>query len=143
MGITLQLDPEEEARLAERAARSGEGVADYLHKIITRALSVDDSPTPLGRQAVLDRLSAEGPGLREAFGVKSLAVFGSMARGDGSDESDVDLLVTFEGGATFDNFMGLKLHLEDTLGRPIDLATPDTLRPEMRPEIERDLIHVA
>jgi predicted nucleotidyltransferase len=96
----------------------------------------------VNRQAILDRLSAEAPALREKYGVKSLAVFGSMARGDDREGSDVDLLVTFDGPATFDNFMGLKLYLEDTLGRPVDLGTPDTLRPEIRAHVERDLIHV-
>ena len=55
---------------------------------------------------------------------------------------DLDILVTFEGKATFDRFMDLKLYLEDTFGRSVDLGTPDTLRPEMRAEVERDLIHV-
>ena len=95
------------------------------------------------RQAILDRLRTEAPGLRERYRVESLAVFGSMARGDDREGSDVDILVTFEGPATFDNFMGLKLDLEELLGRPVDLGTPDSLRPEMRANVERDLIHVA
>jgi predicted nucleotidyltransferase len=41
-----------------------------------------------------------------------------------------------------DDFMGLKLGLEDLLGRPVGRGTPDTLRPEMRAEAEKDLIHV-
>ena len=94
------------------------------------------------RQAILDRLNAEAPNLRKKYGVKSLAVFGSMARGDDREGSDVDVLVTFEGKATFDNFMGLKLDLEDLFGRPVDLGTPDTLRPEIRARVEKDLIHV-
>ena len=65
-----------------------------------------------------------------------------MARGDDHEGSDVDVLVTFEGQATFDNFMGLKLDLEDLFGRPVDLGTPDTLRPEMRANVEKDLLHV-
>jgi predicted nucleotidyltransferase len=38
--------------------------------------------------------------------------------------------------------MGLKLYLEDLLGRPVDLGTPDTLRPELKVDVERDLINV-
>ncbi len=67
----------------------------------------------MNRQAILDRLHAEAPALKRKYAVKSLAVFGSMARGDDHEGSDVDILVTFEGPATFDNFMGLKLDLED------------------------------
>jgi predicted nucleotidyltransferase len=96
----------------------------------------------MNRQAILDRLNAEAPGLRKKYGVRSLAVFGSMARGDDHEGSDVDVLVEFEGKATFDNFMGLKLDLEDLFGRRVDLGTPNTLRPEMRAEVEKDLIHV-
>jgi len=54
----------------------------------------------------------------------------------------VDILVTFEGPATFDNFMGLKLDLEDLLDRKVDLGTPNTLRPEMRARVEKDLLLV-
>jgi len=97
----------------------------------------------MNRQAILDRLRAESPGLKRKYGVKSLGLFGSMARGDDHEGSDVDVLVTFEGPATFRSFMGLKLDLEDLFGRPVDLGTPDTLHPEIRPGVERDLIHVA
>ena len=96
----------------------------------------------MNRQAILDRLNAEAPGLRKKYGVKSLAVFGSMARGDDREGSDVDVLVTFEGSATFDGFMGLKLDLEDMFGRPVDLGTPDTLRPQIRVQIEKEAILV-
>jgi predicted nucleotidyltransferase len=96
----------------------------------------------MDRPNILDRLNAEAPGLRKKYGVKSLSVFGSIARGDDHEGSDVDVLVIFEGEATFDNFMGLKLDLEDLFGRPVDLGTPDTLRPEMRAQVEKDLIHV-
>ncbi len=93
-------------------------------------------------QAILDRLNAEAPALRARFGVKTLAVFGSMARGDDREGSDVDVLVTFEGRTTFDNFMGLKLDLEDLFGRSVDLLTPKCLRPEMQAEIEKEAILV-
>ena len=96
----------------------------------------------MNRQAMLDRLNAEAPGLKRKYGVKSLAVFGSMARGDDHEGSDVDVLVTFEGKATFDNFMGLKLDLEDLFGRSVDLLTPNSLRPEMRAKIDREAILV-
>lgn len=97
----------------------------------------------MNRQVILERLTAEAPALKRKYGVKSLAVFGSMARGDNHEGSDVDILVTFEGPATFDNFMGLKLDLEDLFGRQVDLGTPNTLRPEMRARVEKDLIHVS
>ena len=96
----------------------------------------------MNRQAILDRLTAEAPGLKKKYGVTSLAVFGSMARGDDREGSDVDILVTFEGLETFDNFMGLKLDLEDLFGRRVDLLTPKCLRPALRAEIDKEAILV-
>ena len=96
----------------------------------------------VNRQAILDRLKAEAPALKRKYAVKTLAVFGSMARGDDREGSDVDVLVEFEGPATFRGFMGLKLDLEELFGRKVDLGTPDTLRAEIRSGVEKDLIHV-
>jgi hypothetical protein len=109
----------------------------------TNTLIPETLPQPCDGRRVVDRLKTELAALRREFGVKELALFGSVARGDDGPDSDIDILVTFDGPATFDRFMGLKLHLEDTLGRPIDLGTPETLRPEIRPAVERDIIHVA
>ena len=94
------------------------------------------------RHEILERLNAETPALRRRYAVKSLDLFGSMARGDDHEGSDVDLLATFEGPATFDNFMGLKLDLEDLLGRPVDRGTPETLRPELRARVDEDLLPI-
>lgn len=96
----------------------------------------------MDRQAILECLCAEAPALREKYRLESLAIFGSMARGDDREGSDVDVLVTFEGEADFDRFMGRKLDLEDLFQRRVDLGTPDTLRPAMRAAVERDLLHV-
>ena len=143
MTLTIHLGPDEEKKLAERAARSGQAMTDYVHRLIARDLQdVDGPPVPLRRQAILDRLNAEAAGLRRRYGVKTLAVFGSMARGDDRVGSDVDVLVAFEDEATFDNFMGLKLDLEELFGRRVDLLTPQSLRPEMQEEIEKEAILV-
>ena len=79
----------------------------------------------------------------DKLGVASLALFGSAARNEARENSDIDLLVRFEGTATFDRYMDLKLFLVDLLGRPVDLVTQRALRDEVRPHIERDLLLVA
>lgn len=89
------------------------------------------------------RLSELLPTVRARFGVKELAVFGSVARGEATDASDLDLLVDFVGPATFDGFMGLKLFLEDTLGVRVDLVTRAALKPRLRPRIEAEARRVA
>jgi len=96
----------------------------------------------MDREIILSRVQAHRPKLAE-FGVASLALFGSMARGDAGDTSDVDFLVSFEGPATFDRYMDLKLFLEDLLERRVDLVTERGLRDEVRPFVERELLRVA
>lgn len=76
------------------------------------------------------------------FGVKSLAVFGSVVRGDAGPDSDVDILVEFEGPATFDGFMDTKYYLEDVLGCRVDLVVPDAIKPRMKPAIMQELVYV-
>ena len=78
----------------------------------------------------------------KSFGVESLAVFGSVARGEASPESDVDILVTFYGPATFDQYMELKFFLEELLGRPVDLVTRKALKPQVQTQVEREAIYV-
>lgn len=77
------------------------------------------------------------------FGVKSLALFGSVARDEAGPESDLDLLVEFEDAATFDRYMNLKLYLEDLLGSRVDLVMRKALRPRMVPVVEREAVRVA
>ena len=83
------------------------------------------------------------PGLRRRYAVLRLGVFGSFARGEAGPDSDVDVLVEFDGPATLDGFMGLKMELEDLLGTRVDLATPKSLRPSLRALIEKDIRDVA
>jgi len=85
----------------------------------------------------------EGPKRVAAFGVASLHLFGSVARDEAGEMSDVDLLVAFDGPATFDQYMDFKLYLEDLLGKRVDLVTDRGLRDEIRPHLERDLLRVA
>ncbi len=94
-----------------------------------------------GRQNVLQRLSERRQELAQ-FGVKHLALFGSMVRGEAGPTSDVDILVEFEGQATFDRYMDLKFYLEELLGCRVDLVTRKALKPRLRPVVEKEALYV-
>ena len=96
----------------------------------------------MNKNEILEILRTHRDELRKRFGVKSLAIFGSVARDEAGPDSDVDILVEFEGRATFDRYMGLKFFLEDLLGRRVDLVTRKALKPRMRPYVEREAIYV-
>jgi predicted nucleotidyltransferase len=55
---------------------------------------------------------------------------------------DEAIAVDFEGHPTFLSYMGLRAYLADTLGRRVDLVTPDALKPRMRPTVEREAVDV-
>ncbi|MCC7117163.1 MAG: nucleotidyltransferase family protein [Anaerolineales bacterium] len=94
------------------------------------------------RRTVITKIRKQRAQLTK-LGVKSLALFGSVARGEQNKNSDVDILVEFKGKATFDRYMDTKFYLEDLLGRKVDLVTLKAIKPRMKPYIMRDLIHVA
>ncbi len=94
------------------------------------------------RAEVLERLRAHRPTLAERFGVVELAVFGSFARDEASDASDVDILVSFDGPATSRTYFGVQFYIEDLLGLRVDLVTHKALRSEFRPYVEREAVGV-
>lgn len=73
------------------------------------------------------------------YSVKRIGIFGSYAKEQQNKESDVDVLVEFE-EPTFDNFMELSFYLEELFGRKVDLLTPKSLNPYMRPSVEKEVV---
>ena len=67
---------------------------------------------------------------------RSIALVGSVARGDDTDSSDYDFLVDFEGEADLFDVAGLKVDLEDLLGRPVDIVNSATVRDSHRAMFE-------
>lgn len=96
----------------------------------------------MNRAETLALLGQHKDEMRRRFGVRSLALFGSRARDQARPGSDIDILVEFDGPATSARYFGLQFFLEDLLGAPVDLVTERALRPQLRPFIERDAIHV-
>jgi uncharacterized protein len=93
------------------------------------------------RRVVISRIRRHRAQLTK-LGVKSVSIFGSVARGEDSTGSDVDILVEFKGRATFDRYMDTKFYLEELLGCKVDLVTLRALKPRMKPSVMQDLIHV-
>lgn len=91
---------------------------------------------------VLKQLAHHKPMLIARFGVDQLALFGSTVRDTARPDSDIDILVSFDGPATSTRYFGVQFFLEDLFGRPVDLVTQKALRPELRPFIEREAVHV-
>ena len=96
----------------------------------------------MDRARALALLGESKATLARRYGVTRLALFGSTARGAARAGSDVDVLVAFDGPATAERYFGVQFYLEDLLGCPIDLVTEKGLRPELRPFIEREALHV-
>lgn len=94
------------------------------------------------RAEVVSQLQAHMPEMEERFGVRDLALFGSASRDTAGAESDIDILVAFDGPATSSRYFGLQFYLEDLLGKTVDLVTDKALRPELRPFVEQEAIHV-
>ena len=95
------------------------------------------------RQDVLDKLEANRSELRQ-MGVKSLSLFGSLARDEATDRSDVDLLVEFDRPIGLFQFIRVQQHLQEILGvNRVDLVMLDALHEELRDDILRDAIRAA
>lgn len=76
----------------------------------------------------------------QKYGVKKIGLFGSFTRNEQKEQSDVDIVVEFEKGMkTFDNYMELKFYLEKQLRCKVDLVISDALKPEIKPNIMREV----
>ena len=80
--------------------------------------------------------------LAESYGVKSIALFGSYARGDQDAKSDLDLLVELGTPMGLFRFTGLQLDLEDAFRLPVDLCTPDSLEPGVLASVLKEKVEL-
>lgn len=95
------------------------------------------------QEVVLQSLKQKNAELITKFGVKSLQLFGSVARNEATAASDVDLLVEFNRPVRYFGLFALQDYLEKLLGCPVDLGTPDSLRPYIKERVMGNLIAVA
>jgi predicted nucleotidyltransferase len=98
---------------------------------------------PQGPAQILEELEPHRKAIH-AFGARRLGLFGSWARGEAGEASDLDFLVEFEPGRkTFDGYMDLKQFLEDLFGRPVDLVIAEGIKPRLRESILREVVYAA
>jgi len=95
----------------------------------------------LDRDAILNLLSIHKADLAQ-MGVISIALFGSVARGEAHPDSDIDLLVELAPPLTFERYTQVNFYLEDLFGCPIDLVLPDTLKSRIRSSVLAEAIYV-
>lgn len=95
------------------------------------------------RQEVIEILQRQKAELAERFGVKSLALFGSVARNQATPSSDVDLLVEFDRPVGYFGLFALQDHLERLLQCRVDLGTPNSLKPRVREQVMDECVYVA
>ncbi|MEA2003749.1 MAG: nucleotidyltransferase family protein [archaeon] len=71
-----------------------------------------------------------------------MGLFGSYARSEQTEESDIDLLVEFAEPMGFVKFIELEDHLSEKLGAKVDLVTPDALKPIIKPYVMKEVVYV-
>jgi len=91
----------------------------------------------MNRHEVIDKLAAHRAEI-QAMGIESLALFGSVARDEATDVSDVDLLVEFNRSVGIFHFARVRLRLSEILCCAVDLVTANALPEEMREDILRE-----
>jgi predicted nucleotidyltransferase len=94
------------------------------------------------QDVVLQILRQKNAELTRRFGVKTLLLFGSVARNEATPASDVDLLVEFNRPVGYFGLFALQDYLEKLLGCPVDVGTPDSLKPYIKERVMGELIRV-
>ncbi len=91
----------------------------------------------MNAESVIQVLDEHREELR-SLGVRRLGLFGSTARNEATEASDLDFLVEFQ-QKSFDAYMDLKSLLESLFGRHVNLVLPETLKPRLRDRIAKDI----
>lgn len=96
----------------------------------------------MNKHEIITFLKTNKTDFENNFGVMKIGLFGSYARGDAREDSDVDIIVELKSENISDHYFSLLHFLEDTFNRKIDLGVASSIKPEIRKYIERDIIYV-
>lgn len=80
--------------------------------------------------------------IAKSHGAINVRLFGSIAKGQANQDSDLDLLVTMEAGSSLFDIIAIKQDIEDLLGREVDVVTEDSLSPYFRDEVLKGAINL-
>jgi uncharacterized protein len=94
------------------------------------------------RQHILTSLKKLKEEVAREYSVKTIGIFGSVARSEETGQSDLDLLVEFSKPVGFVTFMRLENFLSERLGERVDLVTSDSLKPVIRRDVLAEVIYV-
>ena len=93
-------------------------------------------------EEIKEILKKQKPFLMEKYGVKEIGIFGSYAKGEQKDKSDLDILVEFERSIGFFEFLELEEYLENTIGVKVELVTKGALKPKIGEYILREVVNI-
>lgn len=96
----------------------------------------------MNQHIIKDTLREKLPYVTERYHVERLALFGSWARNEASEKSDIDILVDFSPGADLLDLSGLKIYLEDLFGRTVDVVPKRAIREELKAAILADATYI-
>jgi hypothetical protein len=95
------------------------------------------------RNDILTFLQTHKDEMAQRFGVVSVGLFGSYARGDAREDSDIDISIELRSDKkSLSNFFGLRRYLEQQFGKTVDLGIESTLKPLVKEMVAREIIHV-
>jgi len=94
----------------------------------------------MNKKEIIDFLTKHKQILVEKYHVKNIGLFGSYAKGNQSDESDIDILVDMP--SNFDLYYDLKEFLESAFGKPVDLGLQHNIRSLIKKQIANEVIYV-
>jgi uncharacterized protein len=94
------------------------------------------------KNKIIQKINQEMPFLRDKYQVEKLGVFGSIVRGEETEQSDVDILVEFKTPVGFFQFIRLENYLTQILGRKVDLLTKKALKMAVKDEVLKELVYV-